>query len=298
MTPHTPTLRIASDALSAEIAPLGAELQSLCDAEGNPLQWDGDPAVWAGRAPILFPIVGMLEGERYRYAGRSYALPKHGFARRSTFDVVSHDDGGATLRLSPSAGTRAAYPFEFQLDVAYRLAGAELTIVATVANHGDDAMPASLGFHPALRWPLPYGKPRADHRIRFEYDEPGPIRRIDADGHLTPDALPTPVVGDVLALSDALFVDDAVIFDRLKSRKVAYGAATGPTIEFRFDDFPMLGVWTKVGGGFICIEPWQGIADPVGFDGDITTKPGIVMIAPGQSRAWTMSIALTGGPLR
>lgn len=294
MTAPNHTLKIASDALSAEVALLGAELQNLCDAHGNPLQWDGDPAVWAGRAPILFPIVGMLEGGQYRHAGRRYALPKHGFARHSTFEVVSHDACSATLRLSPDLETRAAYPFEFQLDIAYRLSGPVLTVEATVANHGDEPMPASLGFHPALRWPLPYGQARADYRIRFDHDEPAPIRRIDAHGLLTPDPLPTPVVADVLALRDALFVDDALIFDRLASRRLVYGTASGPALEIGFGDFPLLGVWTKVGSGFICIEPWQGIADPVGFDGDIANKPGIVMIAAGQARAWAMTIALTG----
>jgi galactose mutarotase-like enzyme len=55
----------------------------------------------------------------------------------------------------------------------------------------------------------------------------------------------------------------------------------------------MLGVWTKPGGAeFICIEPWHGIADPVGFDGEIWDKPGIIAIAPGGSRAFAMSVAL------
>lgn len=56
----------------------------------------------------------------------------------------------------------------------------------------------------------------------------------------------------------------------------------------------MLGVWTKPGAGFVCIEPWQGMADPQGFAGDIFDKPGIVAVAPGETRRMAMRIALEG----
>ena len=42
--------------------PQGAQLSTLRDREGRELLWDGDPAVWTGRAPLLFPIVGVLVG--------------------------------------------------------------------------------------------------------------------------------------------------------------------------------------------------------------------------------------------
>ncbi len=298
MTKEAQTLKIASDALSAEIATLGAELQSLSDATGRRLQWDGNPAVWAGRAPILFPIIGLLEGGRYRLDDHAYAMPKHGFARHSLFDVVSHEDSAASLRLRANSETREAYPFEFQLDVAFTLIDAEARAVATISNRGSEPMPASLGFHPAFRWPLPFGQARADHCIRFEHDEPAPVRRIDGNGFLLPEPQRSPVVGDVLILRDELFVDDALIFDRLTSRRVSYGASHGPRLDVRFDDFPTLGVWTKPGAEFICIEPWQGFADPVGFQGEIWVKPGIIIIPSGQSRAFSMTIALNESPSR
>lgn len=289
-------LPLRSEHLAADIAVAGAELRNLRDGEGRSLQWDGDPAIWSGHAPILFPIVGALAGGRYRLDGRTYELPRHGFARRSTFDVVSHDGDRAVLRLDADDATRAVWPFEFRLELAYALVDAEVRVVATVANRGDRPMPASLGFHPAFRWPLPYGRPREDHAIRFDHPEPAPVRRLDADGLLRPDALPTPVVGDTLALRDDLFDDDALILDRLDSRRVTYGATTGPRIAVRFDGMPTLGIWSKPGGaGFVCIEPWQGTADPAGSDGDLHDKPGMVVIAPGASRDFAMTIALVDG---
>ena len=97
--------------------------------------------------------------------------------------------------------------------------------------------------------------------------------------------------GDFDSLID-LFVDDALILDSLVSRRVTYGASAGPKIEMSFDDFTTLGVWTKPGAEFICIEPWQGVADPAGFQGELRDKPGIVIVAPGSSRHFAMAIAL------
>ena len=288
MPPADTTLTNAQ--LTARIALHGAELRSLVTASGDDLQWDGDPAVWQGRAPILFPVIGALNGGGYRLDGVRYAMPKHGFARHSDFSLIAADAQEARLRLSPTDATRAIYPFEFQLDLVYSLAGATLTIAAEIANHGPVVMPASIGFHPALRWPLPFGRPRGDHAITFAQEEPDPIRRIDHKGLLRVGSQPTPVVGSTLALRDDLFMDDALIFDALRSRELLYGAPCGPRVRLRFADFPLLGVWTKSGAAFICIEPWHGVSDPEGFAGDLRDKPGIFMVASGDVRRMAMDL--------
>jgi galactose mutarotase-like enzyme len=284
-------LRIASDLLSASVAVLGAEVQDLSDAQGRLLQWTGDPAVWNGRAPILFPIVGALVDGRYRHRGRTYELQRHGFARRSTFTVVEHTSDRAHLRLVADDASRAVYPFAFRLDVEHAIAGATYTLAATVTNDGDEPMPASLGFHPAFAWPLPYGRPRGAHAVTFAHAEPEPIRRLDAAGLLLPRGEPSPVVGRVLRLADADFDADAIIFDDIVSREVSYGADDGPRLVVRFDGMPMLGIWSKPGAApFVCIEPWHGIADPEGFDGEFADKPGSVVLAPGASRRFAMTV--------
>lgn len=284
---------ITSGRLTAGISTIGAELQHLTASGGRNLQWDGDPAFWRGRAPILFPVIGLLEHGCYRLDRTSYEMPKHGFARRSIFEIVDYGASTVTFRLKATKDTRAIYPFEFQLDLLFVVSNATLSVTAAIANHGNAPMPASFGFHPAFRWPLPFGQPREAHGIRFEHPEPAPIRRIDADGFLLPELLPTPVQGDFLMLRDELFVNDALILDQLESRKVSYGASTGSRLAVEFADFPTLGIWTKPGAGFICIEPWQGFSDPVGFAGDIRDKPGIIEIATGEVNQYTMRISLT-----
>jgi galactose mutarotase-like enzyme len=275
----------------ASISEKGAELVRLQDREGRDLLWDGNPAVWAGHAPLLFPIVGNASHDRVRVDGVAYPIARHGVARIARFELVASDAVSCRWRLRADEETRRHYPFDFVLDVTYAVDGERLAIEAIVRNDGDRQMPASFGFHPAFRWPLPYGRPRAGHEIRFEVPEPAAVRRLD-DGLLSPAEHPTPVAGDRLALRDELFADDALIFDRLESRRVTYGAASGPAIEIAFPAMPQLGVWSKPGAGFVCIEPWHGFASPVGFDGELIDKPGMVVVPTGGSETFAMAIRL------
>jgi galactose mutarotase-like enzyme len=285
-------IAIRSADLSAEINPLGAQLSALRDSAGRNLLWDGDSKWWAGRAPVLFPIVGTLAGGTYLYGSKRYALARHGFARGKPFETVVSAPTTAMFKLRADDSTLAVYPFDFELEMRFALDGPTLTVTATVRNTGLQELPASLGFHPGFRWPLPYDKPRGGHFIEFETDEPAPARRINADGLLSPEEFPTPIAHRRLALADALFEKDVVIFDRIASRAVRYGAPGGPHIAIRFPDAHYLGVWTRPGAPFVCIEPWQGVTDPANFSGDIRDKPGIFTVAPGAAHALSMAITL------
>ncbi|CAN5262663.1 aldose 1-epimerase family protein [soil metagenome] len=285
-------VEIAGAGLSAVINPFGAELTHLRDAAGRELMTDADPAFWTGHAPLLFPIVGRLNGDVLRLDGAEYPMKQHGFARRRDFALVEHSAWHVRFRLEDDAETRAVYPFAFALDAAYAITGATLTITITITNRGDVAMPTSFGFHPAFAWPLPYGAPRDAHRIVFDADEPGTLVAL-VDGLAARDDRPSPLDGRTLHLADALFDDDALIWNGLASRRVAYGAQAGPQLDIAFPDTERLGIWSKPGSAFICIEPWHGIADPTGFSGDFRDKPGVFEIAPGGTREIVMRITLS-----
>jgi galactose mutarotase-like enzyme len=283
---------LTSGELTAEIDPLGAQLSVLRDRADRDLLWNGDPSVWAGRAPLLFPIVGALAGGVYRLGAQQYRLPRHGLARISPFQILESSAARATFRLKADDASLLLYPFSFELDLHFALDGATLSMTALVRNLGDQRMPASFGYHPGFRWPLPFGQPRSSHFIEFAADEPSPVRRLDTAGLLTPERHPTPVVQRRLALTDTLFQNDVIIFDDLRSRSVTYGAHDGPRIRVSFPDAPYLGVWTKPQAEFVCIEPWHGIADPQGYSGNLSAKPGVFMVAPGAARATKMAITL------
>lgn len=288
-------ITLKSPHLEAQVDPRGAQLSLLRDARGRDLLWHGDPAVWSSRAPILFPIVGTLSEGVYNHDGRRYSLPRHGFARTRLFDVLTVTPRSVLLRLHSDDATLASYPFPFSLDVSFALDGATLAVTASVRNTGTDEMPMSIGFHPGFLWPLPYGQARADHALEFDTDEPAPIRRLDAQGLLAPQLHPTPVRGRRLQLDDALFVADALIFERLRSKTLSYGAVEGPRLQVSFPDASHLGIWTRPGAGFICIEPWQGVADAEGPPGELRNKPGIVRLAPGEVGTLRMTVTRLDG---
>ena len=285
-------ISLKSSELSAEINPLGAQLSVLRDARGRELLWNGDPAVWAGRAPILFPIVGTLAGGHYRLGSSSYPLSRHGFARGRLFQVLEVAASSALFRLQADADTLKVYPFQFQLDVSIALNGPTVSVSSSVRNLGHEDMPASIGYHPGFRWPLPYGEPRASHFIEFATDEGPSIRRLDGSGLVAAERYPTPVSQRRLPLQDSLFENDVVIFDDIRSRAVTYGSDKGPRIRVGFPDARFLGLWTRPGAGFICIEPWHGISDEAGFAGDFKDKWGVFTVPPGTSRQLNMDITL------
>jgi len=289
---------LRSSELTAEIDPHGAQLFTLRDRAARDLLWDGDPAVWSGRAPLLFPIVGVLVNGSYRCGSATYRLPRHGFARDRTFSIAEVNSSTAVFRLNADEASFLVYPFRFELAVRFELAGPTLSVTTSIRNKGDTDMPASFGYHPGFRWPLPFGQPRASHFIEFETDEPAPVRRIDASGLLMPERHPTPVSHRRLTLADALFRDDVLIFDEVKSRSVTYGSDQGPRVRVSFPDAPYLGIWTKPGAHFICIEPWHGVTDRQGFSGDITEKEGVFVLPGGDARTTTMAVTLAEGNAR
>ncbi len=286
-------ITIASGALTAAINPLGAELWSLRDADGRELMTDADERWWTGHAPLLFPFVGRLRGDVFRVDGAEYGQPQHGFARRRDFALAEQAADRAVFRLESDAESLAIYPFAFRLDMRFALHGAKLEMMATVANSGGADMPFSFGYHPGFAWPLPYGATGEDHRIIFEKDEPAPIRKVGSEpGLIALESVPSPVVGNVLAPTHEMFAGDALIWDDLASRSLTWGAPGTPHLKIDFPDTPWLGIWQKPGAHYLCVEPWAGMADPVGFDGDVWEKPGIIRLPPGERRDFRMDVEL------
>ena len=287
----TDLVTLASPDLTVTVAQLGAELQSIRDARGNEWLWDGDARWWTGRAPILFPTVGALAGGVARFAGTEYEMAQHGFARRHAFSLVEQTTQAVTFRLEDDAETRGLYPFAFRLDVIHRLNGSTLETIVRVTNRDDRPMPVGVGFHPALRWPLPGtgATSRTQHIVRFDAEEPEPIRSVVAGGLLGPEKS-TPIRENQLSLHDSLFEEDAVVLDRPNSRGLWYGVPGEPGVRVDFAAMPFLGIWSKPGAGYLCIEPWHGHADDEGFAGEFADKPGVVTLAPGESRDFSMAM--------
>lgn len=268
--------------VSACVKADGAELCALRDGAGRDYLWPAGDA-WPRHAPVLFPIVGRLREDTLLHRGRAYHLTQHGFARDRRFEWLERTPGGCRLVLSDDAATRALYPFAFRFELAYAAAADTLTVEYAVTNTGDEVLPASMGAHPAFRWPLQPGRPKTDYALTFEAEEPSPLRGV-AGGLLTPADRTSPIVGRRMLLTERLFDADALILEKPASRSVRFAAADGPSVTVAWEGFEQLGIWMRPGGDFLCIEPWRGMASPAAFSGDFADKPWLMLIPPGEQR--------------
>lgn len=280
--------RIANEHLTVDVSSLGAEMQSLTSSDGREWLWDGDAAFWAGRSPILFPIVGKAPDNRLTIDGTSYEMNQHGFARRSEFALVESSAEKCRYELTASDATRAVYPFAFRLAVDHLLDGRTLTIAAEVANLDDKLLPFGIGFHSAFPWPLP-GAGRLHHTITLDNGAEPALVRIE-NGLRRPHKLASPFHQGHLVLDPAFFEEDAMIFPEGAGEGLTYGAEGGPALKFRFENLPNLALWTKPGAPFLCVEPWHGTAPEAGAGDDIADRPYTLSLAPGGTARFAFSV--------
>lgn len=263
----------------------GAEPHSLRDRDGHELLWQAGEQ-WRRHAPVLFPIVGRVPDDTITVDGTAYPLTQHGFARDLEWDVVESDESSATLRLRDSDETRRRFPFAFELTAHYAVDddGFATTYEVRHTGGGDEAMPFSIGSHPAFAWPLEPGVAKTDHVVVFDEPEPAPIRRLDHTLVLPGDH-PSPFDGSTLRLDPALFAPDAIVMDGVVSRGLRYLAPSGRGLRMTWDDvFDVFVVWSRPDGAdLLCLEPCVGGAAPIDFAGELRDKPGVRLLAPGQA---------------
>lgn len=291
--PSSPTIRLANGDAVAEIAVLGAEPMSWRVA-GRELLWHGDPEHWSFRAPILFPVVGASAGGMVQVDGVAYAMPQHGFARRSLFSLIQEDGRSARFRLTETRESLQAYPFRFVLDVVVVLRAASLDFRYEVTNAGTAVMPYGLGVHPAFPWP--FATPGRDgHRIVFERAEDPAAPEIAAGGLLARRTRALPLEGRTLPLSPELFTE-ALVFLDARSRSFAFEAPSGAAITVTVEDFPHLAIWTKPTAPFLSLEAWTAHADWEDAGGELTSRASMALLEPGASRSHAVSFGWRNGP--
>lgn len=282
---------IENQFLKVEVVEKGAELNSIWQKKHQmEYLWSGDPAYWAKKSPVLFPIVGTLKNNEYFFDNKSYHLGRHGFAREKLFRVTKEAPEQLEFTLSEDKDTLDSYPFLFDFRIRYQLKYDELEVTYTVHNTGSKDMYFSVGAHPAFRVPLVSGTRYEDYYLEFKTGEDAGRWPISADGLIETEPVSLLNNSRRLKLSKELFEKDALVFKQLRSDKVELASGnTGRGVELSFPGFPYLGIWAAKHADFICIEPWCGIADSVTADQQLVHKEGIEKLAPGESfsRTWT-----------
>ena len=292
-------ISISNGSLTASIDTMGAQLMSLQKGESEYL-WQGDANWWPRRAPILFPIVGVLKDGKANSAEGTITLARHGLARLNQFEVVEKSDSSVTLQLKSTEETRESYPYDFELRLIFSLSDDTLTQTYEVTNTGNVVLPFTLGAHPAFNIPVPgVGAASLDqYRLLFtrSWTSFGPS--ITDEGlcdYATPQRLI--VDSDTLPLSwELIDREKTITLEDVPDRRITLTASTeAPSavhgIQMDFEGFDYLGIWSAAPGcPFVALEPWCGIADTVDCDGIFEHKPGIISLEPGQSIAKTLNI--------
>lgn len=287
------TYTLCNGRLSACIDSRGGELRSL-RYDGTELIWQGDPAYWDGSAPLLFPFCGRCKDGTYRWQGKDYPMPIHGFLPTALLSVAHHSTHRLTLTLTDSPETRAIYPFSFRLTLAYQLTETDLLLTATV-QAGDTSLPFSLGAHPGFCLPVDETG-FADSYLQFSDDFPLTRLEITEKGLLGDHPAPYPLKNGILPLSPDP-AGGCGIFFRVcnKQRTLTLKSAHLPCdIRMEFRDFPILGLWHAQEAPYLCIEPWQGLPAPDDTPTDLAHKPETVLLAPHTQTTLTLQIHLTG----
>ena len=288
------TLR--NDILTVEVSEHGAELQSIRKGTTEYL-WQGDPAYWGRRSPVLFPIVGSVWEKRYKVGEKVYEMGQHGFARDMDFRLVSQKESEVRYRLESSEETLARYPYPFVLEIAYTLRGNQLDVIWEVMNPSSADLYFQIGAHPAFNYP-DYSLENTERGF-LEFDRKDGLKciRIKEKGcvdAVTEYPLEIPADGLLPVTSDTFDAIDTIMLQDAQVREVTmYRADRTPWLRVSFDA-PVIGIWSPPGkvAPFICLEPWYGRCDRAGYEGDFTAKDWINRLAPGEkfSSIYTIEI--------
>ena len=200
--------------------------------------WNGDPAYWTGRNPVLFPHVSAPKNKILNFKGKDFKVGNHGFARRSEFTFLKQTRDTLSFLLEDSEKTYEEYPYHFRLQVDYRLDGAEAEISYSISSSEDIVF--GFGLHPAFNCPLAEGRSFDDYRVEFDADDVEE-RRLDLSYGLF-DRYPTYVV------------------DKVKSRSFLLTDGENGVRLRTGEGFNIFALWTPH-APFVCLEPWVGEID-------------------------------------
>lgn len=267
--------KIENEYFICEVDDMGAQLHSLRSKEnGKEYIWQGNPDIWYGQAPVLFPVIGQLINDKYLYNGVEYTMPKHGLARKLMFKVKECGGAKAVFSLESDEKTRESYPFDFEYLVTFELKEKSLINTMTVVNKTDGEMYFSVGAHPAFNC-------KVGDVIEFEYPETLSTERIDKDNLIIDKKFPLIENSREIVITKEIFEPDALILSDIKSNKLSIKGEN--EIEFTFGDCPFLGIWAKPGAPYVCIEPWYGVNDGRDVKSDISQKRGIQHLNKGET---------------
>lgn len=252
-----------------------AEMHSLVDKHsGKEWIWNANPEFWGQRNPILFPVVGSTYDQNLHIDGNLYQIGNHGFTRHANFECVEQTDSKIVLQFKSSGHTLNQYPYNFCLEVEYRLLESHIDIIYRITNESDKVMPFNFGLHPAF------------YHSNNGVDGVIPVEFFGVEDHL-PESILRKDVNQVLEFSDEFFkTTPTLVLDHVKSSYVRLHDHSD-YLDVSVFGYRWLAFWKKPKANFICIEPWYGHDDFEPFYGEFKDREGTLFLDP--NRVFTTS---------
>lgn len=262
---------IENDYLKIGVKDDGAELTSVISKEtGIEYLWQGNPEVWYGQSPVLFPIIGRVLDDKYYLDGKEYTMPKHGLFRKRKAQFVEQSGNTLVFKESEDEETLKIYPFCFEVYVVFELIDKSLKVTHKIINNGDDTMYFSIGGHPGFNCKI------GDYLL-FEKNETLETVEIDTECLRTGKTIPVLNENNKIVITKDIFNNDALIFNGMKSKTITLASDDhNRRVIFDYSDCSYLGIWAKPGAPYVCIEPWWGVNDSHEKKDDISMKDAII----------------------
>ena len=282
---------IKDNHMEVVVSTSGAEMHSIKDNNLNhEYLWQGKEEFWGFRAPILFPIVSALKNQEYLLNGQKYSMPNHGVTRTSEFTGAQISDKEVKFTLLANEESKKMYPFDFKLEVTYRLENHKVYISHLITNTSTETMPFTFGLHPGFN---------LDDKLEnsyLEFENENLISDVDTEDGFMVVKETNHGVKNLTFKADTFSQSKALIFGALKSRQAILRFQNSPrTVTMKWnDDLPLLAIWAKAGAPFLCIEPWCGWADnKEDTINELSSKKGMVLLAPNQVKEYKYTIEVS-----
>lgn len=275
------TLRLG--AAEAAVDTLGGELISY-KYNGKEYVWTGNKEYWNGHAPVLFPFVSAIRKNKVNFEGKPYACAtKHGFARKTEFQLVECSDARAVFELTSDDTTRSMYPYDFTLTAIHEITESGFTTAYQVKNNGTGDMQFCIGGHPGFT----VDGSAEDYVLQFEKPEDMDLYYTDAESLFSDTyKINKRIKGNEFAINYNDYDVDALIALDTRSQKVRLvKKSDGTGIEFDYTGFANLVLWTppKKRAPFFCLEPWNGLPAIVEAGDDFEDKPYRIVLGAGKT---------------
>lgn len=287
-------IKLSKNGAVCEVDSMGGEIVSYRTASGLSCLWEGDPDVWAGHSPHLFPIIGTLSQGRHWLNGRWYEMGKHGFLRGTEFSVQERTSDSIVLLRRDNESSFDQYPFSFSFFVTHTLLQNGLETSYRVINHSKSAMPFCVGGHPAFSCPVFEDEVFSDYELQLPDGVASAVLCAESDDPLAGSKnLRLPIRNNSLPLSHDYLKDNVLIFENtgcqqvtLHSKKHSYAA------QLSFQGFANFAIWTfgSKQAKYLCIEPWQGLPCMKTDGISLTDKPYCIQLKPGCQREFVYRI--------